>query len=227
MRRTRGGFTLLEVIVAIAILSLIAVMVYSSFFSMARSKRNLQEVASRYQQGRSALDRMSRELSAAFVSAHRPFTQVQPVRETAFIGSDERPTDRIDFTSFSYRRLKRDAHESDQAEIGYFGSTDPENRDKVDLVRRVSKYIDDDPTRGGIIQVLAEDVASLEISYLDPLTGEWTDSWDSTQPAGQLGRLPSQVWITLELNGGPGDATIKFETKTTIAIQAALNFAGK
>ena len=227
MKRARLGFTLLEVIVAIAILSLVAVMVYSAFFSMARSKRNLEDVASRYQQGRAALDRMARELSAAFVSAHRPFTQVQSVRETAFIGSDERPIDRIDFSSFSYRRLRRDAHESDQAELGYFGSPDPENRDKIDLVRRVSKYIDDDPLRGGVIQVLAEDVASLEITYLDPLTGEWTDSWDSTQPAGQLGRLPSQVWITLELNGGPGDTTLRFETKAAVPIQAALNFAGR
>jgi general secretion pathway protein J len=221
------GFTLLEVIVAMSILSLVSVMIYSSFFSMSRSRDNLAEVANRYQQGRAALDRMSRELSAAFVSTHRPFTQLQPVRETIFLGSDERPADRVDFTSFSYRRLRRDAHESDQAEISYFGSIDPDEGGKLDLVRRVSKYIDEDPTRGGIIQVLAEDIDSLELLYLDPVTGEWLDSWDSSQDIAQLGRLPSQIWIILQLKGGARNTTIKFETKTTIPIQAALNFAGK
>jgi hypothetical protein len=37
------------------------------------------------------------------------------------------------------------------------------------------------------------------------MTQLWTDSWDSSAATGQLGRLPSQVKITLVLNHGPGD----------------------
>ena len=40
----------------------------------------------------------------------------------------------VDFTSFSHRRLFRDAHESDQNEISYFLASDP--RDRSNLVVR-------------------------------------------------------------------------------------------
>jgi general secretion pathway protein J len=73
--------------------------------------------------------------------------------------------------------------------------------------------------------VLAENINSFDIKYLDSLTGVWIDDWDSVQPANQIGRLPSVVWITLWLNGGPGDAPVKFETKVPIPIQLPLSFA--
>jgi general secretion pathway protein J len=91
-------------------------------------------------------------------------------------------------------------------------------------VRREAKFIDLEPTRGGVVNVLAEDIESFDVRYLDPLTGEWTDSWDSTQPAAQFERLPSQVWVTLVLNGGPGGEPIKFETKVPIPMQVPIAF---
>lgn len=226
-RRGTRGMTLLEVLVSIAIVAMIGTLLYGAFHGMSRSQTNMSEVNDRHHQGRAALARMARELSAAFLSAHEPFGaqlgSQQLVRQTAFIGSDDRPADRLDFTSFSHRRLRADAHESDQNELSYFAARDPDS-DNLDLVRRESKYIDDDPAHGGIVQVLAEDIAGFDVSFLDPLTGEWVETWDSTQPAAQLGRLPMQVSIVLTLEGGPGGTT-SFQTKVAIPIQAPLSFA--
>lgn len=219
------GFTLLEVLVSIAIIALIGSLLYGAFHGMNRARRNMDDVNDRHHQGRGALSRMARELSAAFISAHVSFQQAQDTPRTVFLGSDERPADRIDFTSFSHRRLRANAHESDQNELSYFGVRNPDTGG-IDLVRRESRYIDEDPTHGGVVQVLAEDVDSLDIRYLDPVTGEWLDTWDSSQPAGQLGRLPSQVWITLVLVGGPAGTTT-FQTKVPIAMMTPLNFAIK
>jgi general secretion pathway protein J len=169
---------------------------------------------------------MVRELGSAFISAHQPFQQMQYVRETTFVGSDQASGDRVDFTAFAYIRLERNSHQSDQAEISYFVAPDPDTGNS-DLVRRVSKYIDDDPAHGGVVQVLAENIDSFDVRYLDPLTGEWLESWDSTQPADQLGRLPSQVWITLWLANGPRGEPVKFETKSTVHIMMPLTFAIK
>ncbi len=218
------GFTLLEVMVAIGIVSMLGVLIYGAFMGMSRSRKNMEQVGNRYQQGRQAVDRMGRELSSAFLSAHQPFQQLQYIRQTLFIGTDERPSDRVDFTSFAYRRLEANTHESDQCEISYFASKDPATGN-LDLVRRIQKYIDDDPQRGGVVQVLAENIESFDIKYYDNLTQTWIDDWDSVQPANQIGRLPSAVWITLWLNGGPGDAPVKFETKVQIPIQLPLSFA--
>jgi general secretion pathway protein J len=219
------GFTLLEVMVSVGIISLLGVLIYGAFMGMNRSKTNMDYVADRYQQGRQSIDRMSRELSAAFISAHRPISQVQTIRETAFIGKDSSDSDRLDFTAFANQRLAANKHTSDQAEVGFFLANDPDTGN-TDLVRRLSRSIDDDPTRGGVVQVMAEDVQVFDVKYLDPVTNDWVDDWDSTQPSGQLGRLPGQVWILLVLGNGRGKP-ITFQTKVVIPIQLPLDFATK
>ncbi|KYF47322.1 general secretion pathway protein GspJ [Sorangium cellulosum] len=222
-RRRAGGVTLLEVLVSVGILALIGTLIYGAFDGMSRARSGISRMSDRYHQGRAAIARISREIQTAFLSRHQPADRNIVVRLTAFTGEDSSPADRVDFTSFAHRRLLRNARESDQCEIGYFGSRDPE-RDKLDLVRREAKTIDLEPTRGGVVNVLAEDIESFNVQYLDPITGEWTDSWDSTQPAAQLERLPSQVWVTLVLNGGPGGEPIKFETKVPIPLQVPIAF---
>jgi general secretion pathway protein J len=221
-RRSRSrGLTLLEVMVSIGILAMVGSLIYGAFDGMSRSRRGLSRINDRYHQGRAALSRMSRELQSGFLSVHQPPSEAARVRKTAFIGT----TERVDFTSFSHRRLERDSHESDQNEIGYFISRDPESSSKYDLVRRESKYIDEYPTKGGIIQVLAEDVDSFSLQYFEPVTGEWVDTWDSTQLSGQPDRLPSAVKVTVVLNGGPNDEPLTLRTKIPISIQLALDVA--
>jgi general secretion pathway protein J len=67
----------------------------------------------------------------------------------------------------------------------------------TDLARRVSPKLDLDPERGGRVDVVATDIDLFDLAYLDPLTGQWTETWDSSQAAGQLNRLPLQVRIVL------------------------------
>jgi general secretion pathway protein J len=217
------GLTLLEVLVSISILALIGTLIYGALDGMQRSRKGLARINDRYHQGRGAISRMSRELQSAFLSLHQPPVQAQVVRATSFVGTSSTPYDRVDFNSFSHRRLNRNTHESDQNEISYFASKDPD-ADKTDLARREAKTLDLEPTKGGVVAVLAEDIESFDLQYLDPITGEWQDSWDSSQPAGQLGRLPSQVWITLVLKGGIGDQPLKLETKTPLGMQVPLAF---
>ena len=226
-RAAERGFTLLEVLVSIAIIAMVGMLIYGAFHGMSQSRDSMEQVNDRHHQGRTALARMSRELSSVFIGHQIPLTYTStPPHQTGLIGSDSRPADRVDFTSFSHLRLTADAHESDQNEVSYFGSKDPDTGN-LDLVRRESKYIDADTTRGGIVQVLAQDIESFDVRYLDPLTGEWLESWDSTQPAAQLLRLPSQVWITLVLRGSGNGGLAKFETKVPVAMQMPLDFATK
>ena len=224
-RASRRGVTLIEVIIAVGILALVSSLIFGAFDGMARSRKGLSNLDERYRQGRSALARMSRELEAAFMSMHQPIQQQLSVEQTGFIGHDDKPADRIDFTSFSHVRMSRDTHESDQNELSYFGARDPVSYNKLDLARRESKYIDVDFTKGGVVNVLAEDIVSFDAQYLDPLTDTWLDQWDSTSANGQMGRLPAQVRLTLILNGGVNNQTIKMTTKVPIATQAALTFA--
>ena len=76
-----------------------------------------------------------------------------------FVGQNSTPFDRVDFTAFAHRRILRDARESDKAEVGIFSyRTIPDVAGKTDLARREQTPIDLDPMRGGVINVLAENV---------------------------------------------------------------------
>jgi general secretion pathway protein J len=232
-RRTAGirGFTLLEVLIAIGILASISLLIYGAFAGMKQTRDGLLRVSDRYREGRIAMTRISQELQSAYLSSHLPINAQLAVVQTAFIGTRGTPADRVDFNSFAYRRLDRDAHESDQAEISYFSATDPKREGVTDLVRRVSSKLDLDPQKGGRVDVLATDIDLFDLEYLDALTGQWVETWDTRQAIGQAGRVPLQIRILLVLNGGQranagrGRDTIRLISKVSLPIQKPLTFA--
>jgi len=230
--RASRGFTLVELLVAIVVLSLISVLIYSAFSSMKRSREGIERVDDRYREGRLAMARMTRELQSAYISLHAPINTALLVQRTAFIGSTGTPADRLDFASFSNRRIDRNSHISDQCELSYFGSPNPDLSGVTDLARRVSTTLDLDPKHGGRVEVLATDIDLFDLQYLDPLSGNWLDTWDTTQTVtGQPARLPVQVRILLVLNGGAraggagGQGSIRLVTKVSLPIENGLNFA--
>jgi general secretion pathway protein J len=226
-RRTRRqrGLTLLEVLVSIAILSMVSLLSYGAFDGLSKSKQGLSRVNERHHEGRAAMRRIAHELSAAYLSLHQPMSPALITSRTAFMARDSTPVDRLDMTTFSHRRVVANSRESDQNELSYFGSVDPKVPGKTDLARREQDIIDYDPQRGGVVQVMVENIELFDLKFLDPVSGLWTDSWDSTNAAAQYNRLPSQVRMTLVLRGQPGTRSIKLEQKVVIPMQSPLMFA--
>jgi general secretion pathway protein J len=216
--------TLLEVLVSLGILAMISLLIYGAFDSLSRGRRGEALRADRSRQGREAIERIQRELVSAFLSLHTPPNQALVTRTTAFIGTNGREFDRVDFTSFAHRRIVREAKESDQAEIGYFVVKDPDVEDKMDLVRREQAPPDLDPKRGGVVNLLAENVELFDIRYLDPQSGAWVETWDSTQLTAQLNRLPLEVKITLALKAVKNSPAFRYTNKVMIPIQQPLSF---
>ncbi len=231
-RRSVRGMTLIELLVAMAILAFISILVFASIDGMRRSREGVDRISARYREGRLAMARITRELQSAYLSSHVPIDDSLLVVKTSFVGEPGSPAARLDFNSFSNRRLRADARESDQVEISYFGSQDPDKRDVTDLARRVSRP-DADPRKGGKVEVLATDIDLFDIKYLDPLSGQWRDEWDSTSVVGEKARLPLMVKVVLVLNGAArsrsesGQGKIRMVTKVALPIQDSLSFALK
>ncbi|MCB9599399.1 MAG: prepilin-type N-terminal cleavage/methylation domain-containing protein [Sandaracinus sp.] len=229
MRRRGGrvlGMTLVEAMVSIAILSVVSVMVWGGFSQTSKNKERVEADLDRNHIVSSALSRMQRELSMAYVSAQVNPSPALVKVNTCFVGTDRSGGDRIDFTSFSHRRLFRDAHESDQNEISYFVTRHPTDQRRKVLARREQRRIDDDPRRGGEVQILVDDVTDLELEYLDPLTTEWVRTWDTTQLTGQPSRLPAQVRIRLTVpHPRRRGSTVTYGTRAELPMRFALNHA--
>ena len=222
----KGGFTLLEVILAVTVLALVGTMIYGGFSQTALNKDRIETDVDHSRVVHMALERMARELTMAFVSTHaNPSPDLRYV-ETGFIGRDEGREDRIDFTSFSHRRLYRNARESDQNEISYFVTEHPDDPEAKVLARREQNRIDEDPSRGGKSQILVPDVEELDLEYYDPLLSEWVKSWNTEDVLAQPNRLPTQVRITLRVRDPRRrGSTQTFGTRVTIPITYALNHA--
>lgn len=222
----RSGLTLIEVMVAMAIIAIVSTLLYTGFTQTARNKKRIEHEINRQHEVRMGLERIARELSMAFVSAQINPNPALQVINTAFVGTDSGGGSRIDFTSFSHQRLYRDAHESDQNELSYFLTDHPDDSSRKVLARREQRRIDDDPREGGQAQVLIDDVVGFELSYLDPLTGEWISTWDTTQAAMQPNRLPTQVLIKITVPNIRGNGPEQtFGTRAALPLQFALNHA--
>jgi general secretion pathway protein J len=226
------GMTLVELLVAMSILAFIGLLVFSAVDGMRRSRAGVDRITNRYREGRLAMARLTREIQSAYLSVHSPIDQSLRVVNTAFVGEPGSPSSRLSFNSFAHRRLKRNARESDQSEVTYFGSEDPDNNGVTDLARR-SAAPDENPDTGGRVDVLATDIDLFELSYLDPLTGRWVEEWDSTSVVGKKGQLPLQVKIVLVLNGAARShedgarGRVRLVSKVSPQIQDALGFALK
>jgi general secretion pathway protein J len=224
--RSRQGMTLIEIMVALAILAIVSTLLYNGFVQTSRNKQRVEAQLDRSHEIRMGLERIASELQMAYTSAQRNPNEALRPMITAFIAKEAGNGTRVDFTSFSHRRLYRNAHESDQNELSYFVTQDPHKPDQRVLARREQRRVDDDPQKGGETQVLVENVVSFKVSFLEPLTAEWVDTWDTTQAAMQPNRLPSQAKILLtvpNLSGRGPDQT--FGTRTWLPITYALNFA--
>lgn len=216
--------TLLEVMVAVAVLASVAVLIHGVMTSLSKGKKGEAVRAERVHQAREAMLRIVRDLSSAYVSMHTPAIPALLTERTAFVGRSSPPYDRVDFTAFAHLRTERDSHESDQAEVGYFMARDPEVDDKIDLVRREQTPIDIDPLRGGTVNVVAENLKEFRIRYLDPMTSQWLTTWDTMQLTGQPNRLPLEVEITIVLKGVGDGPPYSYTTKVFLPLQQPLSF---
>jgi general secretion pathway protein J len=224
-RRARAGMTLLEVIVATAVFAMMGLMLLTAFTHTGRMRDRLSARMDRDHQARTAVMRLSRDLRGAFLSAH--VNGVNPGQNnvlTAFVAREGLNGDNLELTAFTHRRLRRGAHEGDACEVGYrVMERRGAQRTTYDLMRRETTRIDNEPQRGGALDVLAQDVTLFDLKFYDETSTQWIESWNTTSATGQPARLPQRVRITIELRD-EGERRRRYSTETPVMIQSMLRF---
>ncbi len=176
-RPLRQGLTLIEVMVAVAVLALIGVVTIGTLSNTLKTQAILSENDEHQQSVRVAMNKLTHELQLAYLSfnTHTPNTY-----RTVFISKDENPIDELYFASLSHQRLYRDARESDQTEITVWAEDDPVHEGAYVLMHREAPRIDHEPDKDGVIYPLAYGVTQFTTRWLNHKTCEWQDEWDST-----------------------------------------------
>lgn len=213
--KTRG-FTLMEVVIAIAITSFIGVVIGVSFNTTIQNKEIIEGQAEHYRMLRAAMNRMVREIGAAYVSDRYDSKRYRDAydRPTNFVGK----RDTLLFSTLSHQRLYGDAKESDQMIVEYQvkSSPDPKAKGRMDLVRREKALLEERMERGGTEDSLFEGAKKIEFQYWNSQRKQWDDEWD-TRRTENKSILPTRVKITLTAVDESGKE-VKYTTQTRIML---------
>lgn len=171
------GFTLIEILVALAILSVIITALYSTFFLSHKAINAVDDSLVRMQEVRTMLDVIKREIEAAVYSGDKKYTLFK-LEDRDFYGKQ---ASQLTFTAFSPLRP------------GLSKITYAVEEDKGSLMLRkklISAFTQPPETNG---MDLMEDMASFTVEAR--YQGQWIKTWDSTLNYG----IPEEVKITVTI----------------------------
>ena len=199
------GFTLLEVLLAMAILSVIMTVIYASFSTAGKNVEQAETIRDESDIARTLITRLSDDIANAYLNPGMN----SPAALTIFYGKKEEVEggtgageekirhDSISFTTLTNWR-KPDSREMELWEVGYFFKEQADGKGFT-LYRREKRELNKDipALDGGVEYEITDRVESLKLTYSDNgLT--WTDNgWDRS-----LNRLPKAVEIALSLDTG-------------------------
>ncbi len=218
------GVTLLEIMIALAIIGLMMTLTWSTISNSARAKRSAEAIEQRNHELRVALGQVVHDFESSYLSQNED--TAASYRRTLFVGKSGGKVPEMRFSTLNHRVLTADANESEQTQISYLALPDRADRDKTNWVRREQRRLSNEnpEQEPAEYDVLVHDIEQVKFEFWDWRSLDWQDRWDSTAADGQKGRLPTRVRITVEVKSPRGD-DVKLTTQARILMQEALNFS--
>jgi general secretion pathway protein J len=220
------GMTLLEVMIALAILSVMLTLTWQTIRHTSENRRTFEQYEERNHELRNAMGRMAQDFSEVYLSHNEDVNASHP--RTLLVAKASSRVPKIRFSTLGHHSLWADANESEQTVIEYLSrnNPDPAHASELDLIRREQRRPSNMPPEEepSEYDVLARDIVGLKIEFWNWKNLSWQEEWDTTQSDGQRGWLPSRVRITLTVRG-PDGKDIKLSTQSRVQMQEALLFS--
>ena len=206
-RHPDAGFTLFEIMIALAVLAGMMVVAWSTTDQTMKAKRQYEALQEQHRQVRVAMSRIVRDLSMAYISGNEDRSLRDP--RTFFVADPGSDIDELRFTSFAHVPLFADANEGDQTVIQYYAADDPRKRDVKNLVRRETRRLAYDNESFDSLTadtaILFPNVSRFELEFWDVQDRQWKERWDTQQTDGVSVRVPERIRITLGYENAKGD----------------------
>jgi len=198
---SKGGFTLLEVLVALSITAMAVALVAMSISAALRAYERAVEHLDLIQTEREALNRIYQNLTVTYISPYSSnLSQATTSEETWYsfdIATSASPYDALTFNSLNHHTNRINAKESDLAIMTVFARKDEEGQGpegtQLLMLREGGSMNDRFEVTGGVVSTLATGLTLLNLDYLDT-DGEVRHEW---QLGDRGGKLPCAVVVTL------------------------------
>jgi general secretion pathway protein J len=193
--RSKKGFTLLEVLIALVLLVILSGALYGTYFSLMRGRDMAVQKMENRRELSVTLDQLRRELSASFYSGQNKRSHFV-VEDRDYFG---KPASTLDFTAMASPRSDN-LRSSDQVQVIYRAA---EKEKKLSLARQEKDLF---MTTEPLPYPQMPELEGFLVECYDG--GKWVRTWDTS--ASLNNRLPTAVRVTLSVK--EGEKTVNFST---------------
>jgi general secretion pathway protein J len=206
-RRPAGAFTLVEILIAIGIFSLVLAAIFSSWTAILRSSKTALNVAASVQRSRISLRMLEDSLGSA-----QSFGANLPLYSFVAQNGDDAALSFVARLSEQFPRSGKFG-EFDVRRLTFTIESAPDSTRQ--LVLRQSPILmepDEDEQKHPI--VLAKNVKGFEMQFWDTQKNDWVDTWDNAK----TNQLPKLVMFTLKVADSPTDRQAKEEITRIVSL---------
>ena len=205
--RAAAGFTLIEVLLAVAITAAIMITVATTFHVMLNARDVVDDLSESTEAGPRILNLIERDLRAMWTyNVHN---------NAVFRGRDMdvggRDADRMDFLcttdAVGYVLDQRgQPRKPTLCEVGYWFKPNPRYRDVFEMWRREDPMVDNDLITQGSFQLVHDRIRSFKVTYFETLGHEAEEllEWDSSV----RDKLPARIKIEFTIERRRGSRNI-------------------
>jgi general secretion pathway protein J len=187
--RTECGFTLIEVLVVIAIMAIVLSSIYGIFASVSGTKDRLDSDSEAYHRARVVFDRLGREIHSAYYGSS--------CDECLFTGESEDDSFSLEFSTAAVSPLSIEG--TGFAVVGYALEEDPESDSGERVLMRTEKPLlgedssDEEPTA----LRMAPGIVRMSVRFYG--SKQWQDSWNAATSG-----LPERIEFELYVSDSRG-----------------------
>ncbi len=189
MRDHRGGFTLLEILMATAMTAVLAGSLYASLYIAFRAKESAMRSVESPRASQAAFEMLRQDIASAVVPTG--------LLAGPFVGANATVSPDSEGDTLSLHTVSADVEtsfgEGDIRLVEYFCQVD-EDANGSTLIRAVTTNLLSTRQVEPVQEVVCRGVKEFHLRYFDGTA--WQDSWDSTT---RNNVLPTAVEVTLEL----------------------------
>lgn len=199
---SEAGFTMLELLIAVAILSILVVVQVAPFQQTIESRDHAEAAVQASSAARITLLRLSEELSGALGLANARG------RFALTAENLDRPSSTLRFATTGARRVHGGARDPIDL-VRYFLERDPNGTDSFRLMKQQLPSIAAEGVEP-IEMVVLDNVAAFQAEVLTRRGGQWVTEWQPEDDA-----IPRAVRLVLATNDGIGPPT-SYRTTVTV-----------